>query len=101
MNVWLKTQEQDKTLIHLYIQPGASKTTFVGFFGDPERLKLRIKSPPVEGLANKEVIKFMAKTLGIRKSDIVFIRGELSRNKDILVDLPHDCTLEIILEYIR
>ena len=84
---WMKSQGHF-TQISLYIQPGASKSEVSGLFGDPARLKIKIKAPPRDGEANKEVIEFISKILGISKSKIEIIRGETSRQKDLLIDIP-------------
>jgi len=85
MNDWLKSHAQGSTLL-LYVQPGASKTTIAGEHGG--RLKLKISAPPRDGEANQAVIEFMAEILGVAKAKVHFIRGESSRQKDILVELP-------------
>jgi uncharacterized protein (TIGR00251 family) len=50
----------------LHIQPKASRDEWSGLHG--ERLKLRIKAPPVDGKANAYLIGFLAKEFGINKS---------------------------------
>jgi uncharacterized protein (TIGR00251 family) len=79
---WLKTHK-DHIELKLYIQPGASKTEIVGLHGDS--LKIKIKSPPVEGEANLELLKFLQKKLKLKKDQLELIRGEKSRNKVVLI----------------
>ena len=74
-----------KTILKLYVQPGASKNEFVGLYGDPPRLKLKISAQPQDGEANAEVITFLAKTLKISKSKIKILKGHISKNKDVLI----------------
>lgn len=76
-----------KTILKIYVQPGASKNEFVGLYGDPPRLKVKIKAQPQDGEANAEVISFLSKVLKIPKSKIEIYRGHISRQKDILIDL--------------
>lgn len=45
------------------------------------QLKLRLAAPPVEGAANAALIAFLAKALGLRKSDIIIVAGEHARQK--------------------
>lgn len=45
-----------------------------------------LKSPPVEGKANQELIKFLAKHLGVPKSQITIKSGLSSRHK--FVEVP-------------
>ena len=65
------------------IQPGSSRNEIVGLKGDA--LKIKLTAPPVEGAANKMCVKFLAKTLKVRKSDVEIIHGQVSRSKKLLV----------------
>lgn len=48
-------------------------------------LKLRLAAPPVEGAANAALIAFLAKALGLCKSDITLIAGEKARLKRLAI----------------
>ena len=85
----------------IYTQPGASKNEVVGFYGDPARIKIKVKARPVEGEANAEVITFLAKLLGIAKSKIQIERGHTSRQKDLIIDLPQDLKEEEVMERLK
>ena len=82
------TEKGDETILSAYIRPKAGKNGFAGIFQD--RLKIRICAPPVEGEANRECINFLAKVLGISKSEITLVRGEQSRQKTFLIARPVD-----------
>jgi len=69
--------------IKIKVQPGASKSEIVGMQGD--RLKIRIKAPPVEGKANEECITTLAKALGLRKRDVEIVSGDRGRDKSIRI----------------
>ena len=84
MKPWLKKHAKG-SLLQLYIQPGASSNVVVGMHG--ERLKVKIKAPPVDGEANAELVKYIGEFLGIAKSKVHLLKGESSRQKDILVEL--------------
>jgi uncharacterized protein (TIGR00251 family) len=75
-----------ETFLCVYIQPRASRTEFSGTFRD--RLKIRIGSPPVEGEANRECIDFLAKTIGVSKSEITLLKGKQSREKTFVISRP-------------
>lgn len=77
------TDKTDGVIINLRIVPRAAKNEICGIHD--EAIKVRLQAPPVDGKANKALIKFMAKTLGIRQSDIEIISGESSRNKRVHV----------------
>ena len=77
------SERAGETILCAYIQPGASKNELSGIFR--ERLKIRISSPPFEGEANRECIDFLAKTLGISKSEIKLLKGGQSREKTFVI----------------
>lgn len=49
------------------------------------RLKVHVCAPPEKGKANRAVVEILAKTLGVSKSRVTIIGGELSREKLVLV----------------
>jgi len=65
------------------VQPGASKNEIVGVQEDA--LKVRISAPPVQGKANKALISFLSKELGVKKSEIEIVSGHTSRIKTITI----------------
>jgi len=69
--------------IRIHIQPRASKTEIVGLHG--EALKIRIASPPVDGQANAELSRFLARQLGIPQQCVQLISGGSSRQKRVLI----------------
>ena len=83
--IHLKQNAMIKYLFKFTIQPNSSKNQICGLYGEPARIKIKIQSPPVEGAANKELIKFLSKALKTPKTSIEIIRGETSKNKDLLV----------------
>lgn len=71
-------------LLHCHIQPKASRDAIVGIHDD--RLKVQVASPPVDGKANEQLIRFMAKTLGVAKSRVTLVRGQGSRLKTLRIE---------------
>ena len=65
------------------VVPRASKSEIVG--PHDGALKIRIASPPVDGAANAELIKLLAKHFGVSKGDIEIIAGQTSKNKRIKI----------------
>lgn len=86
MKPWIKAKDNGTVLL-LVVRPNASVTCFDGEFGEPLRGRLKINTPPIDGKANQALIKFLAKIFGIAKSDISLIRGELSKSKDVFINL--------------
>ena len=70
--------------LSLHIQPRASRTELVGAHGDA--LKLRLAAPPVEGEANEELIRFLAKLLGVPKRAVTIVAGGTGRRKRVRVE---------------
>jgi len=70
-------------VIQVHVQPRASRNELAGVH--ETSLKLRLTAPPVEGGANKECIKFLAKLFNLAKSNIEIIQGHKSRHKTLLV----------------
>ena len=48
-------------------------------------LKLKLRAAPVEGEANKALIKLLAKTLGVSKSSVNIVSGQSSRRKRVRI----------------
>ncbi|QQR89072.1 MAG: YggU family protein [Myxococcales bacterium] len=72
---------QKENAIHLRIRvnPRASNTRALSVEGD--YLKVALNAPPVDGAANKELIAFLSKQLGVSKKTIALISGQRHRNK--------------------
>ena len=73
---------RDGIILHVKVVPRASKNEVIGIMGD--RLKVKLKAPPVDGEANAEIIRFFSKLLGIPKKQIKILRGLNASSKDIL-----------------
>ncbi|MEJ5283558.1 MAG: DUF167 domain-containing protein [Brevinematia bacterium] len=73
-------KEEKSVCISLKVIPRSSVNKFEKS-GDEYRLK--IKSPPVDGKANKEIVDFLSDYFSIPKKNIIIERGELSKNKVI------------------
>lgn len=72
------------TYLRLRIQPGSSKKEISGVQGNA--LKIKLFAPPVEGAANKALISFLSKSLGIKKSSMSLASGERSRDKRVFIE---------------
>ena len=67
------------------VSPRARKSEFGGVLEDGT-LRIRVKEPPVEGKANKALIAFLAKVLGVRKSRIEIVAGERGLDKIVAIE---------------
>ncbi len=70
-------------VFNVRVVPRASKSEIVGEMGGA--LKVRIAAPPVNGAANAELVKLLAKTFGVSKSEIEIISGETSKTKRVKI----------------
>lgn len=69
----------DHTDLAVRAQPRASRSEVVGLHG--EALKVRLAAAPVEGAANRELEKVLAKVLGVPRSSVEVLRGSSGREK--------------------
>lgn len=77
------TETGEGVTFGVHVQPRASRNELCGVQG--EELKLRLTSPPVEDAANRLCVEFLAKQLGVAKSNVTIIAGMKSRHKTIRV----------------
>ena len=81
--------------LRIKAQPAASRNEFCGLYGE-DAVKIRIKAPAVEGAANKELIKFLAKSFKVAKSEVAFRSGQNSKIK--IVEFPLTAQFERFVE---
>lgn len=78
------TESGEGIIIQVRAQPRSSKAGVDGLWGD-DAVKVKIRSAPVDGKANKELVETLADAFGISKSAVVFKSGETSKTKRILL----------------
>ena len=76
-------EKAGSVIFDVRVVPRASKSEIVGEYNGA--LKIRIASPPVDGAANEELIKVLAKQFGVAKSAVEIINGQTSKIKQILL----------------
>ncbi len=69
-------------ILNVKIIPRASRNEIVEVL--EHEVKIKIKSPPVKGAANKEIINFFSSLLDIPKRDIEIVKGATSSHKSVL-----------------
>ena len=67
----------------IFVQPQSDKNMIVGLHNDA--LKIKLTAPPVDNAANKMCVKFLAKSLGVSKSQVKIISGHTTRTKQVLL----------------
>jgi uncharacterized protein (TIGR00251 family) len=69
----------DTCFIGIKLKPGAGREKIVSI--DEREVCISVTAPPLEGKANKALIKFLAQMLDVPKSALEIKRGETSRIK--------------------
>ena len=69
--------------INFQVLPRSSQSKIVGIHNDA--VKIKLNKPPVDGQANAECLRVVAKYFGVSKTQVSVLRGTLSRQKTILI----------------
>ncbi len=76
-------QTADGVVIRVHVQPKARREQIIGMHGG--RIKLAVTEPPDKGKANEAVVRLVAAALKLSASRVELLRGDTSRQKDLLV----------------
>lgn len=90
------TQKDSFVIFTVRVVPRASKSEIIGLHEGV--LKVRVASPPVDGAANTELIKLLAKQFNVSKSDIEIASGLASRIKQIRISGVESERIALILK---
>jgi hypothetical protein len=66
--------------LKIRVLPRSSISEVVGEMSDGT-LKIKLTTPPIDGKANEELIKLLAKHFSVAKIDIQILQGLKSKNK--------------------
>jgi uncharacterized protein (TIGR00251 family) len=69
--------------LEVKVTPGASRTEITG--AADGILHVKVAAPPARGRANRELIDFLSRTLGVGRSAVAIVRGQTARRKIIEV----------------
>ena len=71
-------------LLRIKVKPN-SKTDEI--IREPDgSLKVKIRAQPIEGKANKYLVEFLSKKLGLSKSQVTLLKGESNSFKTLEID---------------
>ncbi len=76
-------EEAGAVVLAIYAQPRAPRSKVVGPFDG--QLKVALAAPPVDGEANAELLRFLAKCLALPLRQLELLSGEGSRRKRVRV----------------
>ncbi len=71
--------------LHLKVKPGSKVDQL--FFDGAGLLNVKIKAPAQDGKANAYLIEFLAKQLGIAKSNVTIVAGFTNPHKRIEIEV--------------
>ncbi len=81
MHASIVQDTKDGAILTVHIQPKASTTECVGIHGNA--IKIRVAAPPVDGAANEELIRFLARTLSLPLAAVHIESGTSGRHKRV------------------
>lgn len=76
------TESSDGILVDIEVSTKSNKFEIYGYNEWRERIEIRIKSPPLKGKANKEIISEFSK---LTKKDVEISSGHKSRQKTLKI----------------
>ena len=77
------TESDGGLTFEVRVAPRASRSAVAGEHGGA--LKVRVAAPPVEGAANEELTRFLAKALGVAAREVEIMSGHASKSKRVRV----------------
>jgi len=85
-------------IIHLTVKPGSRKDEFII---EPDgKIKVKIKEQPIEGKANKYLVKYLSEIFGVSKSKVEILKGENNPHKKVNIDIDELHGKEILRNYL-
>jgi uncharacterized protein len=88
-------QAADSVTLSLRIQPRASKNEAIVMEGGG--LKIRLTAPPVDGAANDALVRFLAETFAVSRSQVEIVSGHASRDKIVRISGVNEADVKRIL----
>ena len=73
-------------MLRVRVQPRAGRDRIAGIHDG--RLRVRIGAPPIDGRANAQLRRLIAKLFGVAPGRVVVLSGETCRDKQLLVKDP-------------
>jgi uncharacterized protein (TIGR00251 family) len=92
----LRYTEADGVLsFQVHVVPRASRSEIAGEHDGS--LRVRVTAPPVDGAANEEVIRVLARALGVARNAVEIASGQTSRLKRVKVSGVTAATLQSLI----
>ena len=89
---------ENRIRIPVRVAPNAARNEVTGFANGVFQIK--IAAPPVKGKANRELVAFLSRRLGLGKDGVAIIKGHTSRDKTIAIHgLNQEAVTKLLLPY--
>ncbi|GAB3793860.1 hypothetical protein GCM10028819_06200 [Spirosoma humi] len=82
--------------LHLRVKPGSKVDQL--FYDAAGQLNAKIRAPAQDGKANAYLVDFLAKRLGIAKSNVTIVSGFTNPNKRLEIDVAADVYAAFVAE---
>ena len=79
---WITTTKTG-VMLSVHACPRAAQDQVQGLHGDA--VKIRLRSPPVDGKANDALIAFLSRLLDVSARDLIIVAGHSSRRKRVAI----------------
>jgi uncharacterized protein len=77
-----------QVVFNVQVVPRSSRSQVLGEYN--RSLRVKIAAPPVDGAANEELIRVLAKKFSVARSAVTIISGRSSKVKQISIEGPAD-----------
>lgn len=89
---------KDGTEIEVMVSPNSNRKGIEGLDEWRKRVIVRVKSPPLDGKANKDVEDTLGEIFGVK---CMIIHGQTSRQKTVFVSCPHEKVLTVLKNVLK
>jgi uncharacterized protein (TIGR00251 family) len=87
--------EGNAVVLAVKVVPGASRTRYLGELDG--RAKIAVAAAPQKGQANKALIAFLARLIGVSKRDVSIVSGHGSATKNVRIERVTAGTVRAVL----
>lgn len=85
--------------LKLHVVPNSSENKICGLYGDA--LKIKVKAPPVDGKANKEIIKVLSELINVPTQDIEILHGSTGKKKLVEIKMNSEQEIDFKQKYLQ
>jgi uncharacterized protein (TIGR00251 family) len=87
---------ENRAVIPVRVHPNQARNEIAGSINGV--IRVNISAPPLKGKANRELVAYLSRLLGISKDSISIIKGHTARNKLVAIDgMSRDSVMKLLL----